>query len=264
MPLTATGIHYEEAGSGHAVVFLHGVTLDTRMWIDQVSALASRYRCISVDRRGHGRSQTLTPGYDPLGDLEAVLADAGVGQCCVVGHSLGGWDAIRLARRRPDLVGPLVLVAAWFPLPPMVWAPPVDIARRLGVVAGRAAWLADPLFESATRERNVRARLTEMVEGNDLGLWTRDVPSAEQAVDPAELAATMLVPTLVVVGSADLPGFVEVAAWLAANIPGATPLSAVLIEGSGHMLPMEAPAAFNGILGRFLAEHTTPPGAAVG
>ena len=259
MAVTPTGIHYEAAGAGHAVVFLHGVTLDTRMWIDQVSALASRYRCISVDRRGHGLSQALTPGYDPLDDLEAALADAGVQQCCVVGHSLGGWDAIRLAGRRPDLVGSLVLVAPWFPLPPMPWAPPVDISRRLGVVAGRAACLADPLFAPATRASNVRARLVEMVEDNDLGLWIRDVSSTEPPVDPAELATTLLVPTMVVVGSADLPGFVEVGAWLAANIPRASSPSAVLVEGSGHMLPMEAPAAFNGILSRFLAEQTTSP-----
>ncbi|MDQ2960368.1 MAG: alpha/beta fold hydrolase [Candidatus Dormibacteraeota bacterium] len=168
MPLTATGIYYDTAGAGDAVVFLHGVTLDRRMWSDQVAALASRYRCISVDRRGHGRSQALTPGYDPIGDLEAVLAHAGVTRCSLVGHSLGGWDAIRLAHRLPDVVGSLVLVAAWFPLPPMLWAPPVEVARRRGLIAGRVAWLADPLFGSATRDSSVRIRLTEMVRGNDL------------------------------------------------------------------------------------------------
>ena len=258
MPLTATGIHYETAGAGDAVVFLHGVTLDGRMWRDQVSALDDRYRCISVDRRGHGRSQALRPGYEPIGDVEAVLADAGVTSCCVVGHSLGGWDAIRLAYRRPDLVASLVLVASWFPLRPTEWAPPVEIARRQGVHAGRAAWLADPLFESALSNRSVRARLAEMVESNDLGLWISDIPSAEPAVDPAELATTVRVPTLVVAGTLDLPGFVDVAAWLAANMAGAVPASPLLVKGAGHMLPMEAPDTFNHILERFLAEHTTP------
>ncbi len=74
----------------------------------------------------------------------------------------------------------------------------------------------------------------------------------------------MRVPTLVVVGRSDLPGFVEVSVWLAANIAGATRSSAVLVEGSGHMLPMEAPTAFNGILGRFLAENTARPTAVPG
>jgi 3-oxoadipate enol-lactonase len=258
MPLTTTGIHYETAGAGDAVVFLHGVTLDGRMWRDQVAALDDRYRCISVDRRGHGRSQALRPGYDPIGDVEAVLADAGVAACCVVGHSLGAWDAIRLAYRRPDLVTSLVLVAAWFPLPPMEWAPPVEIARRAGVDAGRAAWLADPLFEAAVNNRSVHARLAEMVESNDLNLWISDIPSAEPAVDPAELATTVRVPTLVVAGTLDLPGFVDVAAWLGANMGGAVPASPVLVEGAGHMLPMEAPETFNHILERFLAGHSAP------
>lgn len=258
MPRTPTGIYYETAGAGDAVVFLHGVTLDRRMWVDQVSTLASSYRCISIDRRGHGRSRALIPGYDPVGDLEAVIAHAGVTRCAVVGHSLGGWDAIRLAHRLPDVVRSLVLVAAWFPLPPMLWAPPVEVARRQGLIAGRAAWLADPLFDPASRETSVRRRLREMVEGNDLGIWTSEIPSAEQALDPVQLAASVRVPTLTVVGRSDLPGFIDVSVWLAANIAGGTWSDALLVEGSGHMLPMEAPAAFNGILGRFLAEHAAP------
>src|ERR1700682_3450670 len=174
MPLTTTGIYYETAGAGDAVVFLHGVTLDRRMWRDQVAAFDGGHRCIAVDRRGHGRSRALVAGYDPVGDLEVVLAEAAVGSCCVVGHSLGGWDAIRLAHRRPDAVASLVLVDSWLPLPPMQWAPPVDIARSRGVVAGRAAWLASPLFESAGRHPSVRARLIEIVGGNDLGPGLRD------------------------------------------------------------------------------------------
>lgn len=140
----------------------------------------------------------------------------------------------------------------------MEWAPPVEIARRAGVDAGRAAWLADPLFEAAVNNRSVRARLAEMVESNDLSLWISDIPSAEPAVDPAELATTVRVPTLVVAGTVDVPGFVDVAAWLGANMGGAVPASPVLVEGAGHMLPMEAPGTFNHILGRFLVEHTTP------
>jgi 3-oxoadipate enol-lactonase len=255
MPRTTTGVHHQVTGSGATVVFLHGVTLDGRAWADQVAALSRRYRCITVDRRGHGGSEGLCPGYDPIGDLEVVLAEARVASCCVVGHSLGGWDAIRLAHRRPDVVTSLVLVDSWYPLPPMEWAPPAEVARRDGVAAGRAAWLADPLFESALRKESVRARLAEMVESSDLSLWTSDIPSAEQTVDPVEMAAGVGAPTLVVAGALDLPGFVDVARWLATHVAGAVPAEAVLVEGAGHMLPMEAPHAFNDILERFLDEH---------
>ncbi len=255
MPLTTTGIHYDTAGSGGAVVFLHGVTLDGRMWRDQVAALKDRYRCITVDRRGHGRSEPLRPGYDPIGDLEVLLTEAGVASCCLVGHSLGGWDAIRLAHRRPRALASLVLVDPWFPLPPMRWAPPLETVRRRGVVAGRSAWLADPLFELALREPGVRARLSQMVESNDLGLWATDVPSSEQSIPPVELASTLSVPTLVVAGALDLPGFVDVANWLAAHIARRVGPSALLVQGAGHMLPMEVPTILNHILESFLAEH---------
>jgi len=254
VPLTDTGIHYAVEGAGDAVVFLHGITLDGRMWERQVAALREGHRCIAVDRRGHGQSQSLIAGYDPLIDLEGVLTHSGTTSCCLVGHSLGGWDAIRFAGRRPEAVASLVLVDAYYPFPPMRWQPPVGVARTQGADSGRAAWLADPLFASV-REPSVRARLAEIVGGNDLGIWVGDVPSADAEVSPVELAAAVRVPTLVVAGALDLPGFIDVANWLAAHLSGVGARPAVVVEDAGHMLPMEAPQAFNQILTDFLGEY---------
>ena len=70
MPVTFAGIHYDDTEGGtEAVVLLHGVTLDRRMWEAQVEHLAHTHRCLAVDRRGHGLSAPLREGWDPMVDL---------------------------------------------------------------------------------------------------------------------------------------------------------------------------------------------------
>ncbi|MEO7404454.1 MAG: hypothetical protein ABIU95_12360 [Burkholderiales bacterium] len=52
--VNGTRLYYETAGTGDAVIFVHGFTLDTRMWDDQFAKFAKRYRAIRYDARGFG------------------------------------------------------------------------------------------------------------------------------------------------------------------------------------------------------------------
>jgi len=257
MPVTAAGIHYDDtgdAGAGReAVVLLHGVTLDRRMWEAQVEHLAPGRRCLAVDRRGHGLSAPPIEGWDPIADLAGVLDDAGVDRCHLVGMSLGGLDAVAAGGRIPERLRSLVLVDAWMPIPAMgAWAPPVALARERGAGEARRAWLADPVFAPARELPAVAARIAEIVGGNDLSAFTG--PQA-RGLGRAVVAAAggITVPTLVVVGDRDLPGFLETARWLAATIPGARQQPPVVVHGAGHMLPMERPAELNAVLDAWLA-----------
>jgi 3-oxoadipate enol-lactonase len=253
MPLTPAGIHYDDSGGGEAVVFLHGVTLDRRMWEAQVDHLARTHRCIAVDRRGHGLSAPLREGWDPVADLAEVLDDASVERCHVVGMSLGGLDAVAAAGRIPERLHSLVLVDAWMPIAAMgSWAPPFRIAQEQGAEPARRAWLADPVFAPAREQPAVAARIAEIVAGNDLSAFTG--PQARglgRAVVAA--AAGITTPTMVVVGDRDLPGFVETARWLAETVPGARGGPVAVVHGAGHMLPMERPGELNALLDGWLA-----------
>lgn len=103
------------AGTGRNVMLLHGWTCDSHDWSWQLPVLESRYRVVAADLRGHGRSEVMPPGaYTPadyVADIEALLSTRYAGQrFVIVGHSMGGQIAARLAQKRPDLVDAVVSV----------------------------------------------------------------------------------------------------------------------------------------------------------
>lgn len=256
MPTTDAGIYYETTGTGYPLVMLHGVTLDGRMWEEQVRAFAPHYRCITVDRRAHGRSAGLVDGADAEVDLLGVLDAARVERCHLLGLSLGGMDAVGCAARYPERVASLVLSGAWLPLPEMAgWKPPARLAREEGVAKARKVWLQDPALEPARRNAAVAARVEAMVNGNDFSIWTTRVRPPEPAPAPAQAVAhTVHAPTLVMVGELEPAPFVAVARWLHKTVPGAAARPLTVVPDAGHLAPMENPTAFNRSVAAFWAE----------
>lgn len=253
MALTRSGIHYQlSAGDGPAVLFIHGVTMDLRMWARQVAEFGDAWRCIAVDLRGHGRSAPLEPGYDPCADLLEVLDDTDVRRCVVVGLSLGGYEAVSLAGTHPERCRAVMLADTWMPGPELGgWSPPFRVARESGREAALAAWLEDPLFGAARVQPDTWTALRTMVGQNDLRIWTEGIPR-RPGPEPRELAAGITVPTQVLIGEHEIPGFRTVAEWLAATIPGAAGRPVAIVPGAGHLPPMESPAAFNRELATFI------------
>src|SRR5690349_19713578 len=148
---------YEVAGDGPAVVLIHGFGLDMRMWDPQIGPLAGRFRVVRHDCRGFGASGPFDPGvpYTHAGDLVALLDHLDIGDAALAGLSFGGRVALQAALAAPDRVRGLVLLDAV--LDGVPWDPGSaraldEVARRVqagGGRAGRAAWLAHPLFATA-------------------------------------------------------------------------------------------------------------------
>src|SRR3712207_9558590 len=83
------------------------------MWDPQVPPLAERYRVVTYDTRGHGESPAPTGPYaldDLVDDLVGLLDEVGARRAHVVGLSLGGMTALRLAAREPGRVDRLVVM----------------------------------------------------------------------------------------------------------------------------------------------------------
>ena len=106
---------WEWPGAPPAALLLHGIGNYGRYWDFFADAIAGRLRLIATDARGHGESGQPADGYAPdefVADAVAVLDALAIERALVVGHSMGGTHAIRLAAEHPDRVLRLVVVDA--------------------------------------------------------------------------------------------------------------------------------------------------------
>jgi pimeloyl-ACP methyl ester carboxylesterase len=112
-------IHYTIDGRGPLVVLQHGLLLDGDSWRQSgiAQGLAQNYRVACVDSLGHGHSDkpvdpALYGQEQRSGDIVAVLDHLGDERAHVIGHSMGGWLAVGVAKYHPNRVSSLV-VAGW-------------------------------------------------------------------------------------------------------------------------------------------------------
>ncbi len=265
LALPGARVAYEVAGQGPAVVLCHGFGLDMRMWDPQVEHLAVGSRVIRYDCRGFGSSGPFDPsvGYTHAGDLLALLDHLGIGQAVLAGLSFGGRVVMQTALAAPARVRGLVLLDAV--LDGVPWDPEsaeaLDEAARQanvhGLLAGRSAWLAHPLFAAARRRPEVARALAEMVAGYPGQHWTGHDPHRPTRPRPIDALEQLAMPVMVAVGEQDVPGFLEMSAILARRIPGA---GYHVVADVGHMINMEQPTAVNGLLTAFLGQLPDPLG----
>jgi pimeloyl-ACP methyl ester carboxylesterase len=102
-----------DSGQGIAVVFLHGFLENRKMWSPLVEALPKKYRCIALDLPGHGDSENLAyvHSMEEMAEVvKALLDHLKIRRAVVIGHSMGGYVALALSDRYPDLLKGMVLM----------------------------------------------------------------------------------------------------------------------------------------------------------
>lgn len=249
-------LYYEIAGSGEAVVLVHGFTLDTRMWDDQFTPLAQRFRVIRYDMRGFGKSAVPTDqAYSHVDDLKALLDRLDVHQAHLVGLSKGGAVALDFALTYPQHARSLVLIdtvlggfhwsAEASARDGLVW----QRAHEAGIPAARESWLTHPLFAPVQRQPAVAARLTQII--NEYSGWHFVHHNPEQGVEPpaAQRLGELDMPVLAIIGEYDIPDFLQVTELVCQQLPQARKF---IVPGVGHMANMEAPEAVTEAIWAFL------------
>jgi 3-oxoadipate enol-lactonase len=244
-------LYYEVEGDGVPVVLVHGHALDTRMWDDQLPALADVARVVRYDVRGFGRStRDADTEYSHADDLWRLADHLGIESAVLVGLSMGGRIVTEAALAARERVRALVLVASL--LDGVPWDPDSERGmqaigeglRAGGLDAAKAAWLAHDFFAPAKRSPDVARRLAEMVAGYSGVNWTSTDPHGPHPQSLGLLSA-ISAPTTVVAPELDVPCFREMSDLLASRIPGARK---VAVPDAGHMVNMEAPEAVNAVL----------------
>ncbi len=247
-------ISIKAAGSGPALILLHGFPLDHRMWLEQLSGLSEHFHVIAPDLRGFGQSTLTDSPYtmkELADDVEFIRKHlAGEQPLRLCGLSFGGYIAFEYWQHYRQNLELLVLANT---------KPTADDeaarAGRLKMAADAVelgAWPAvegmfPKLLSAVTREQ--QPAVAASVEAMMRSAPAAGIAAAQQAMaarrDFTAALATMQTPTLVITGADDPiapPAATE--AW-AKRIPGAR--YACLAE-AGHLTPLEQPAKFNGLV----------------
>lgn len=104
-------LHEEVYGDGELIVMLHGWAMHTGVWRDFAQLLAVEHQVVCLDLPGHGLSASITP-YTLESVVDAIYAQLPEQSCVLVGWSLGGNIALRLAEKYPQRIKSLVLIAS--------------------------------------------------------------------------------------------------------------------------------------------------------
>lgn len=250
----------DSGGSGPPIVFSHGLLWSGAMYAPQVAALRDRYRCVSFDFRGQGKSPAADSGYDMdtlSRDAIALIEQLKLAPCHFVGLSMGGFIGMRVAARRPDLLRSLALLETAADAEPF-WNRPryramLTFERLFGlrplarpvmkIMFGRA-FLSDPARAAE------RAALQASLLGNDmkgmrpaiLGVITRKPIAPE--------LGKIRTPTLVLSGAGDVAVVSARSRQMADAIAGA---KFVVVPRAGHTSTLEEPALVTAELEKFLA-----------
>ncbi|MGE5115150.1 MAG: acetoin dehydrogenase dihydrolipoyllysine-residue acetyltransferase subunit [Betaproteobacteria bacterium] len=236
---------------GTPVLFIHGFGGDLDNWLFNLDALAERQPVVALDLPGHGQSGATLPGTSigALADFVARFMDAvDVGPAHLVGHSLGGAIAARLALDEPARVASVSLICS-AGLGDEINAGYTEgfvaAASRKELKAQLEQLFADPALVSRQMVDDVLKYKRLDGVGEVLGALGRSLfAGGRQAERPGlELAATGK-PVLVVWGREDR---IIPAAHAAAAPPGAT---VAVLEGAGHMVQMEKASEVNRLLQR--------------
>jgi pimeloyl-ACP methyl ester carboxylesterase len=253
MPQAQNGdvtIYYEDEGSGRPVLLIHGHTMDRRIWDPMVPGLlAAGLRVLRPDLRGHGRSTRPDFGYHVshhAADMAALLDAAGVDVATVVGYSIGGGVALEMAVTMPDRLRGLVLVSPVMPDRPFETAfmdnlrEVARMARSEGIEAAMLGpWASNPLFAYSFSKPGLRDAamvINRDFPGAEYLATQRDRVEREWTVP--ERLAEVRIPTSVIAGDHETPGFRAYAEEAAAGIPGAR---LEFFQDCGHLLPLEEP-----------------------
>lgn len=247
----------QDVGTGKPVVLLHGWALGHELWDRQVYELTSHgLRAIAPDLRGHGASSKPLHGYGVerlADDVVAVIEKLRLNRVVLVGWSIGGLTAFRLACVRPDLVERLVLVSsngvAASKVPGLPFGAPASDVEDAVI----GAELADRV---ASREGQIRHTVLPSVSESALQwlltmamrvpVWA-GVSGLKTILhtDQVSAAATLAVPLVQIIGDQDPTLSRRAAQWLIDTVPNASQMT---IPDSGHFPMVENTGPFTSAL----------------
>ncbi|KAA9333110.1 alpha/beta hydrolase [Hymenobacter busanensis] len=240
-----------------SLVFLHYWAGSGREWHPLITALGLECECLAPDLPGFGDAPpparfTLDAYADAVAQF---MAEKNLAEYVLVGHSMGGKIALALAAQRPNGLRGVALLAPSPPTP----EPMTEAARAAALAA-----YGNPAAAAATAERITARPMPDAEQQQVIADNLRTSRAAWEwwllygsREDIAARLPQLQVPVLLLCGTADaaIPAQVQQTETLP-YLPVGTTLH--LLEGVGHLLPLEAPGEVAVALRQFIAELTPP------
>jgi pimeloyl-ACP methyl ester carboxylesterase len=250
------GMHYVEEGSGPTVLLIHGFGGHTYSFRHTIPSLSADHQAVALDLQGFGYSERPEEGDYSLTEqarlVTRFMERLGIERAVVIGHSMGGGVAMRVATTWPDRVEKLVLVASvpgegfptvsgrTLPLAKLI----LPLLTRLAASRLLSATVLDP--SSVTAETREAYLAPLRIRGSMDGLYQmlRD-NSRLGPVDHERIRQ----PTLILGGAGDRVISHRALERLRERLPHAV---LVTVEGAGHLLLEERPDECNAAIRRFI------------
>ena len=258
-------LHYEEAGSGTPLVFVHEFAGDARSWEPQMRHFSRRYRCIAYDARGYAPSDVPEDleRYSQeraRDDIRSVLDGLGIATAHVVGLSMGAFATLHFGMKYPDRALSITVAGGGYGAHPALYAKFQADARSLArqILEEGMAKVAATYGHGATRvqleekdPRGFAEFLRMLSEHSPRG--SANTMLGYQARRPSLYGLTeemkrVAVPALIVAGDEEEP-CLEACLLMKRCIPAA---GLAILPKSGHAINLEEPAMFNALLEDFL------------
>lgn len=255
-------LYYEISGAGEPLIFVHGHSLDRRMWREQVSYFERSFRVVVYDARGYGRSSKQREDllFTHCDDLVALMDALGIGKAHVVGLSMGGFIAGDLLAMHPERLLSCTMAEGHIRSTPSINEPmtaqeratkqaSIDAVKAKGMPTYKKEWF-ESLMKGGSQAERMRKPLWRIIRKWDGWqavnhevhcYYAREAMKVLKEVQPE-------VPTLFLSGRRPT-GKQRTAPAMMQYLRNSRH---EYIEDSGHMCNMEQPDAFNRVVFDFL------------
>jgi pimeloyl-ACP methyl ester carboxylesterase len=181
-------MYYEIQGTGQPVIVLHGGFGNTELFMPNVTALVKNYKVIAVDLQGHGRTADIDRPLDMdsmANDIAELIRQLNLGKTNIVGYSLGGSVALRLAVKHPELLQKVVLISC--PFKRKGWFPDLLVQQDQMGPASAEALKQTPMYQSYLKIAPKPEDWTKLVTKMSVALqkdydWSKEVAAIKLPV----------------------------------------------------------------------------------